>query len=125
MSSKLLDMIGSSGKLYVMRFILPDKTVYKIGMTSEPRATDRLMEIVRSYYNVYRETPIAKIMRYRSCDDVYAVEAMLHRYFKDYKCEFKKPFDGCTEIFEIDEEVVIDVYDRARDGEDFNNVFYK
>lgn len=108
-----------------MRFILPNKVVYKIGMTTNPRATDRLMEIVRSYYNKYRETPIAKILRYRSCDNVFQVEAMLHRYFSDYQSEFEHKFDGCTECFDIDEETVLDIYDRAREGETFENIHIK
>ena len=115
MASKLAGMVQSSGKLYVMRFILPEKTVYKIGMTNHSRPTDRLMEIVRSYYEKYRETPIAKILRYRSCDNVFAVEAALHRYFGDYRSEFDKQFDGCTECFDIPEEIALQVYDEARE----------
>ena len=119
MASKLASMATMSGKLYVMRFELPDRTVYKVGMTNTPRATDRLIEIVRSYYIKHRVTPIAKILRYRSCDNVFAVEAMLHRYLHDRQCKFEHQFDGCTECFDISEEEVLDIYDRARDGETF------
>ena len=108
-----------------MRFTMPDKVVYKIGMTTNPRPTDRLMEIVRSYYNKYRETPVAKILRYRTCNNVFATEAMLHRYFSDYRSTFDKQFDGCTECFDIDEETAISIYDRARDGEIFDTTYIK
>ena len=86
--------------------------LYKIGVTTKNKHIDRLMEILKGYFNQYRYTPYAKLLRFRVFEDAFAIENRLHKHFKDSKYTFDKSFGGSTEFFEdIDEATLLELYD--------------
>jgi len=59
-----------------------------------------------------RYFPEVEIRKARSSTEFFAIEAQLHREYKDKQWDFKDlVFDGCTEIFDIDEDVVSDRFE--------------
>ena len=108
-----------AGILYVLVFILDDGTeVYKIGVTSRD-VQYRVCEILSSFWSKYRYFPYCRPKKFSSMDDVYAKEAMMHKYFDEYRYEPEHKFSGSTEFFkgvELDE--VIRVYKLVKDGVD-------
>jgi len=94
------DLDASKGRVYLFEFILLDGTrVHKIGMCNSSRSTDRFMEVLRAFFNVYRYTPIARILRDKEVVTPRLVEKHLHSLASDYKYSFDNKFDGSTEFF--------------------------
>ena len=88
------------GRVYVLRFELPDGCViHKIGMTSSDRATDRMMEILRSWFNHYRYVPYCEIRLDMECNQPGKLEKFLHGIFKSKACPPDSKVDGYTEMF--------------------------
>jgi hypothetical protein len=109
----------TKGKLYILYMWVgeEEELMVKIGVTTKPEVVDRVLEIIRSYYFAYRVCPKVYPKRFKTVDNVYAKERQLHKYFEEYKYEFDKPFSGKTEFFKgIDEEELLDVYDRCIKG---------
>ncbi len=104
-------------RLYIMRFVLPecDEVVYKIGVTSGGSAKLRLLEIIGSYFDKYRLTPVVKIVRDRAVtDSVFMREKILHAMFSDCSYKPNKKFSGSTEFFiGVDEVKLIKEYERV------------
>jgi len=100
------------GRLYVIKLVLKDgTTVHKIGMCNSDRSTDRLMEILRSFFTIYRYTPYAELRRDKKVRIPYIVENYIHRLLRDCKYTFDKKFNGSSEVFEIDEEEFLEYLD--------------
>lgn len=97
------------GRLYVIRMSLPgDTIIYKIGMTHSARSTDRMMEILRSWFQAYRFVPYAELRLDMACKDAGKLEKYIHTLLKDNQFIPDIKVDGGTEMFiEINELRVI------------------
>ena len=91
------------GRVYLFEFILDDNTlVYKVGMVnsdSMSRVTDRLMEVLRSFFMTYRYIPRSRIVKAKKYKIPYIVENHFHSLLDDIKYSFDKKFDGSNEFF--------------------------
>lgn len=107
-------------RLYCMRIITPDGVYFKFGIASGHSAKDRMLQIAASYYDVYRETPIIKIMRDRKidADKVFGYETTLHRFFNYYQFNRStyRSFDGCTECFLVEIDPALQAFDAVIEG---------
>lgn len=116
-------------RLYCMRITTPDQIYYKFGVASGHSAKERLLQIAGSYYDIYRETPIMKIMRDQKVDaeQVFKLETTLHRFFEFYQYNGHKnrPFDGSTECFSIDKDPAIQAYEAVMAGLEPDFRYYK
>ena len=109
--------VDNSGILYIMRFWLDDRVIYKIGVTKR-KPEERLMDILLSFYKVYRYVPRCDIKRFTTTDNVYAKESIFHKCLKAYSFSSDKRFSGATELFcGIDEEILLYLYDRCLKGQ--------
>ena len=88
------------GRLYVIKMVLPDDTVvHKIGMCNSNRATDRMMEILKSWFLYFRFVPYSELKLDLQCDHAIKIEKYIHTilnpssFIPDYKVE------GRTEMF--------------------------
>jgi len=107
-------------RLYLMEIWLEefDIPVYKFGKASGHSSKDRMLQIIGSYYDLYRCTPKVKIVRDRAVDDVFAKETSLHQLFKDNQIVPDHKFSGCTECFHLDKDVAVEAYERVLDAVD-------
>jgi len=94
------------GRLYVIKMILPDDTVvHKIGMTNSNRSTDRMMEILRSWFSKYRFTPYAELRLDMETGYPRQLEAFIHKVLWKHQFIPNMPVEGHTEMFtDIDEQ---------------------
>jgi len=104
------------GRLYVLKIILKNgQIVHKVGMCKSSRSIDRMMEIVYSFFKVYRYIPHTELRRDKKVLVPLQVEQHIHRLLKDYKYVFDKKFGGSTEFFiDLDEEVLLDYLDNFK-----------
>ncbi len=110
-----------SDRVYIFKIkldCLEAKYCYKIGKASDGKhnkrgSIDRLLEVQRSHFLKHRYTFFAGIIRDRPSEDAFAIETKLHQKFKDQQYYFSptKKFDGCTEIFDVPEHVLLKAYD--------------
>ena len=110
---------ADKGKLYMMRFWFDghEKPVYKIGLTVR-QPEERLMDILISYYKVYRYCPKCDIKRFREVGKLHQKETILLASLKEYNYIPEKKFSGCTEMFAgIDEYWLLSLYERVVDNE--------
>jgi hypothetical protein len=111
-----------------MEFIMPDgDVVYKIGKASGRSSVDRMMQIIRDFYFKYKVTPRVKIWRDREvcADKVFEFETMLHKFFVKYRYMPIIPFTGCTELFDVPLEDIIQAYEAVIEGEKPDFVYTK
>lgn len=88
------------GRLYVIKMILPDDTVvHKIGMTNSNRATDRMMEILRSWFTKFRFVPYSELRLDMECQDPKKLEQYIHWLLADNQFDPNHKVDGGTEMF--------------------------
>lgn len=91
------------GRVYIFELELQDGTVVrKVGMVNSDsmgRVTDRLMEVLRSFFMQYRYVPKSRIVKAKKFRIPYYVETYLHRLLDDIRYKFDKKFDGCKEFF--------------------------
>lgn len=88
------------GRLYVIKLVLSeDLTVFKVGMTKSDRATNRMMEILRSWFMSYRFVPYAELKLDREVSDPSGMEKLAHRVLEDFRWCPDKKVDGGTEMF--------------------------
>ena len=88
------------GRVYVLKLVLPDQTVlHKIGMTNSNRVTDRMMEILRSWFVKYRYVPYCELRKDMECGFPKELEHLLHRIFHRKRWEAPYSTDGSTEMF--------------------------
>lgn len=94
------------GRLYVIKLVLPDDTiVHKVGMTNSDRATDRMMEILRSWFMQYRFVPYGELRLDREVTSPLALEKLAHKVLSNYRWIPDKKIDGGTEMFTGLEEI--------------------
>ena len=88
------------GRLYVIRIELPDGVVvHKIGMTHSDRATDRMMEILRSWFTRYRFVPYSELKLDMECHHPMVLEGHLHAILADFAFIPNEKVSGGTEMF--------------------------
>jgi len=111
------------GRLYVIKMILKDGTeVHKVGMTNSDRSTDRMMEILRSFFMKYRYVPYTELRRDKKVRIPYIVETYMHNLLEEYSYTFDKKFDGSSEYFSIDEEAFLEYLDEFEYAEMLHGV---
>jgi len=98
------------GRVYVFELVLDNGTIiHKVGMVnsdSMSRVTDRLMEVLRSFFMQYRYVPHSKIVKAKKYLVPYYVETHMHHLLEELKYVPDKKFDGSNELFvnlDIDE----------------------
>jgi len=96
--------------VYIFELELDDGTmIHKVGMVnsdSMSRVTDRLMEVLRSFFMVYRYVPKSRIVKAKKFLIPYIVENHLHKLLAELKYKSDKKWDGYDEVFsdvDIDE----------------------
>ena len=99
------------GILYILSICLEDEDIVKVGVTCRNRVEDRIEEILRSIFKVYRYYPYCYPKRFRTVDNVYEKEARLHKQLEDYKYSVNKAINGYTEFFKVDLNVVVKMYE--------------
>ncbi len=99
-----------TGRVYMLRMVLDDKEViHKIGMCYTPRSTDRMMEILRSWFMQYRYVPETRMRMDFETKTPYPLEQHIHEALSECKWIPDKKVDGANEMFMgIDEQEVID-----------------
>jgi hypothetical protein len=97
------------GRVYVIKMIMPDSTViHKIGMCHSNRATDRMMEILRSWFNTYRFVPYTELRLDMETGRPLEIEAHIHKCLGHKQYDPEHRVSGGTEMFvDIDEFRVI------------------
>lgn len=103
-------------RLYILEMIVDEVTVYKVGKASGHSSKKRMLQIVESYFDVYRVTPLVKIVKDREVKDVFSKETKCHHELKEWQFTPAKKFSGATELFNIDKEKVLEVYENVLQG---------
>ena len=106
----------STERLYVLEMVVDGTVVYKVGKASGHSSKARMLQIVGSYFDAYRVTPVVKIVKDTACTEVFEKETLCHQELAEYKYVPDKVFSGVTEIFKVDKEAVLEVYKRVLEG---------
>jgi hypothetical protein len=89
------------GRLYVIRMELPDDTiVHKIGMCKSDRATDRMMEILRSWFVKYRFVPYTELKLDMQTHYPVDLETFIHSALAQRRYIPTEKVSGGTEMFQ-------------------------
>lgn len=102
----------STDRLYILEIVVDGNIVYKIGKASGNNCKQRMLQIVGSYFDVYRVTPVIKVVRDRACTDVFAKETKCHNELALFRYVSDEIFSGHTELFKTSKEKVVEVYER-------------
>ena len=106
-------------RLYIMEVEVDGNVVYKVGKSSGHSSKQRMLQICGSHFDVYRFSPRISIVRDRECNDVFKKETKCHRELEEFRFSSEKAFSGSCELFNVDKEKVIEVYERIlEDKED-------
>lgn len=100
----------SKGILYVLEIELEDKLLVKIGFT-KGKVEDRVCQILTSIWKRYRVFPKTYVKRFSKFEDVVSKEQELHARFEGYRYSTEHKFSGSTEIFDVELDKVVEVYD--------------
>ena len=106
----------ATGYVYLMEYKFTTKlgntkVLYKIGVTVN-KPIDRMLQISRSFFQSRRYVPESRLIRYRKVPNYYEIEKILHKNLDTYRFKFKEKFDGSTEFFDIDIDLVIEEYEK-------------
>lgn len=93
------------GRIYVIRMELPDGlVVHKIGMTNSHRSADRMMEILRSWFQRFRFVPYSELKLDMNTGYPKELESHIHKILKHKQFTPHMKVSGGTEMFcDIDE----------------------
>ena len=106
-------------RLYILECVLEDVLVYKVGKASGHSSKERLLQIVGSYFDKFRVTPVIRIIKDQEVTDVFKKETACHHALAEWSYTPSKSFSGSTEIFRTTKEKVLEVYlDVLSDKED-------
>lgn len=105
------------GRVYVIKMILPgDVIVHKIGMCNSNRSTDRMMEILRSWFTKLRYVPYSELKLDMETGRPLEIEAHIHKCLGHKKFTPTEKVSGGTEMFtDIDEFRVIQYLKHCND----------
>jgi len=108
------------GRVYVYTLDLEDGTkLWKVGMCESSRTVDRMMEVLTSFFKVYRYVPHTRLRLDKKTLVPRLLEKHMHELLDEYRYDFDKKFDGRTEMFtDLDEDTLLD-YLRNKDDLDF------
>ena len=88
------------GRVYVIKMTLPGNTViWKIGMCHSNRSTDRMMEILRSWFTKYRFVPYTELKLDMDCGRPKEIEAHIHKILSHKQFIPDEKVSGGTEMF--------------------------
>ena len=109
----LVKKTHTHGRVYVFKFTLDDGTIlHKVGMCHSPRSIDRMFEVLRGFFTVFRYSPKCELRKDKKVLVPHLVEKHLHYLLEEMSYSFDKKFDGSTEFFsDIDEEALLDYLD--------------
>lgn len=107
---------GDTERLYILEIVVDDITVYKVGKASGHSSKKRMLQIVESYFDVYRVTPMIKIVKDREVTEVFTKETKCHHELKEWQFVPVKKFSGSTELFNVTKEKVLEVYEDVLQG---------
>ena len=95
-----------------------DTIIYKIGMTNSNRSTDRMMEILRSWFTKFRFVPYTELRLDMETGKPREIETHIHKCLAHKNFIPKENVNGGTEMFtEIDEFRVIQYLKQINDNE--------
>lgn len=97
-------------RLYILEIQIGETVVYKVGKASGHSCKQRMLQIIGSYFDVYRVTPIIKVVKDKEVSNVFDKETKCHHALAEWKYESEKKFSGCQELFKVDKEKVLEVY---------------
>ena len=97
-------------RLYIMEIVVGETTVYKVGKASGHSSKQRMLQIIGSYFDVYRVTPVVKIVKDKEVKNVFEKETKCHHELVEWQFTPEKAFSGSTELFLVDKEKVLEVY---------------
>ena len=101
------------GHVYILRISADTGTVYKVGTTNRLPKT-RMLEIAGELFEVLGYVPRIQLLRQRQTKDNYKVEASVLRQTEIYKHTLGMgEWAGESELRKIDEQELLNVYDRA------------
>ena len=109
--SKYSGFKTSKGIVYVLVIELEDCVLVKVGVTLRSKIEDRVSEILVSIWKKYRVFPRLVVKRFSSVVDPYDKEKMLHTRLKEFRYITKHKFSGSTEVFKVDTDTVVHMYD--------------
>jgi hypothetical protein len=107
--TKLVKDTPSSGVLYVLLMDLEEKQLVKVGVTGR-KVEERVCEILTSVWIRYRFFPKVYVKKYTVVSDPYEKEAKMHKELEEYRYKTQHKFSGCTEMFDVDLDLVMEVY---------------
>ena len=88
------------GRVYVLKMELPDETViHKVGMCKTSRSTDRMMEILRSWFNSYRYVPYTELKLDQETGHPEKLEKHIHNILSENRFIPEHKVSGGTEMF--------------------------
>ncbi|MDH5602276.1 MAG: GIY-YIG nuclease family protein [Gammaproteobacteria bacterium] len=107
------------GRVYVIKMVLPGGTVvYKIGMCNSSRSTDRMMEILRSWFTKFRFVPYTELKLDMETGWPKELETHIHKCLEHKQFIPNENVSGGTEMFtEIDEFRVIQYLKHCNDNQ--------
>lgn len=88
------------GRVYVLRLLLANgDVVHKVGMCKSSRSTDRMFEILRSWFNTFRYVPHAVLKLDHECENPEELEKYFHKVLSSYNYRPEYNVQGYTEMF--------------------------
>lgn len=91
---------GGLGRVYILEITLEDgDKIYKIGMTHSDRSTDRMMEIMRSWFMAFRYVPHTRCKMDFETGVPLLLEKHIHELLAEWKWVPEKKVDGAQEMF--------------------------
>lgn len=109
------------GIVYVVEIDMPDEEntkVVKIGLTTKAKPEERWMQFALSIYKTWRRFAAMYPKRFKRTDRINHKEKELLNYFNEYQYNYKKRVDGCTEMFTVPLDIVVEAYDKVIAGEE-------
>lgn len=101
------------GFVYILKIYTDNGVVFKPGTTNRLPKT-RMLEIAGELFDVLGYVPRIHLLRQRQTKDNYKVEANVLRQTEMYRCSLGMgELTGESELRKIDEQMLLNVYDRA------------
>ena len=101
------------GFVYILKIATDTGTVYKVGTTNRLPKT-RMLEIAGELFDVLGYVPRIQLLRQRQTKDNYKVEALVLKQTVHAQCTLGMcEWVGESELRKIDEQTLLDTYDRA------------
>lgn len=101
------------GFVYILKIQTDTGVVFKVGTTNRLPKT-RMLEIAGELFDVLGYIPRIQLLRQRQTKDNYKVEARVLRQTEIHKCSLgMAEWSGESELRKMDEQTLLNVYDRA------------